>query len=241
MTSALDRIPSAVAVQRTATIRAKNGAFRSHFVGGRVLVTQGVIVIAEHTRRSIVTAVQTLDDFSPSNDPYGEHDFGAVTINDVIFFWKIDYYDRGLQHSSPDPANDAVTCRGLTIMRAEEYRAVKTLGTVFNIVQALPFEFTLPSRLTSSFHRFGPRIAFGNSEKSSNVRRQCIRQPRQKINRCIEITTFDSAYGRSVNASVNSKILLRYTLCGSDFSKIPADTLTMIHRDMATTLPSVNP
>lgn len=121
MASALMQPTNEDAVQKTATIRRKNDAFRSSLVGGRVILTQGVTALAEHDRRTVFSAMRAFDDFSPGNDPYGEHDFGAVTVNERVFFWKIDYYDRDLHNGSPDPADDAVTCRVLTIMRAEEY------------------------------------------------------------------------------------------------------------------------
>ena len=31
--------------------------------------------------------------FDSGNDPYGEHDFGALTVEDKVIFFKIDYYD----------------------------------------------------------------------------------------------------------------------------------------------------
>lgn len=85
------------------------------------MLTQGVITLADEVKKAVLNAVQAFEDFSPTNDPHGEHEFGAVTLNSAAFFWKIDYYDRDLQYGSPDPADDAVTCRVLTIMHAEEY------------------------------------------------------------------------------------------------------------------------
>jgi hypothetical protein len=35
--------------------------------------------------------------------------------------WKIEYYDRELKSGSPDPADESVTTRVLTVMLAEEY------------------------------------------------------------------------------------------------------------------------
>ncbi|ADY67623.1 DUF3768 domain-containing protein [Agrobacterium tumefaciens] len=72
-------------------------------------------------QQAIIVAVQAFDDFSPNNDPYGEHNFGAVTLKDAVFFWKIDYYDLDLQFGSSDPTDDDVTCRVLTVIRADEY------------------------------------------------------------------------------------------------------------------------
>lgn len=120
MASAVKHAPDEVAAQRTATIRTKNDALRLSFAGGRVMLTQRVNALADDVRGALLTAVQAFNDFSSSNDPHGEHDFGAITLNSAVFFWKIDYYDRDLRYGSPDPADDAVTCRVLTIMHAEE-------------------------------------------------------------------------------------------------------------------------
>ncbi|UXS30664.1 DUF3768 domain-containing protein [Agrobacterium tumefaciens] len=121
MGCALKQNISEDAAARAAAIRDKNDAFRKSLSGGRVLLTLGVTNLSDEQRRAIIVAVQTFDDFSPDNDPYGEHDFGAVTLEDAVFFWKLDYYDLDLQFGSSDPADDDVTCRVLTVMRADEY------------------------------------------------------------------------------------------------------------------------
>ena len=56
-----------------------------------------------------------------TNDPYGEHDFGALTVAGVRLLWKIDYYDAGMTGGSPDPADPSVTTRVLTLMLAHEW------------------------------------------------------------------------------------------------------------------------
>ena len=60
-------------------------------------------------------------DFTPDNDPYGEHDFGSLTVARHKAFFKIDYYDQNLDFGSENPADASVTQRVLTIMLAEEY------------------------------------------------------------------------------------------------------------------------
>ncbi|MBW9067127.1 DUF3768 domain-containing protein [Agrobacterium pusense] len=106
---------------QTDRIRELNDIFRTTWLTGRVLLTSGIKSLPDAIQSSIAEAVQTFDDFTPDNDPHGEHDFGAVTIGGHKIFWKIDYYDRTLQYGSEDPANPAVTKRVLTIMLAEEY------------------------------------------------------------------------------------------------------------------------
>ena len=66
-------------------------------------------------------AVRTFSTFSEDNDPWQEHDFGAVEIDGEKVFWKIDYYDLSMMYASPNPANESATVRILTIMLASEY------------------------------------------------------------------------------------------------------------------------
>ncbi|TXM67549.1 DUF3768 domain-containing protein [Methylobacterium sp. WL12] len=111
--------PSRVA--HRARIRALNDDLRCNGEGGRVLVTASVAKLSPALQTSVLTAVATFTTFAFGNDPYGEHDFGAVTVEDEVYFWKIDSYDTDLVGHSPDPADPAVTARVLTIMHATEY------------------------------------------------------------------------------------------------------------------------
>lgn len=65
--------------------------------------------------------VRGFDAFTDDNDPYGEHDFGSFEYAGRTIFWKIDCYDRDLNYGSPDPSDETVTARVLTVMLAEEY------------------------------------------------------------------------------------------------------------------------
>jgi Protein of unknown function (DUF3768) len=89
--------------------------------GCLVMATSGVRSIADERLAALVAVVRDFKDFTPDNDPHGEHDFGAVEHDGVRYFWKIDAYDRSLTFASPDPADSSVTTRVLTIMRADEY------------------------------------------------------------------------------------------------------------------------
>jgi Protein of unknown function (DUF3768) len=102
-------------------IRCLNDRLRSHFIGGQIMVTQGVQVLGPDFRNAVVHAVRSYAEFDCDNDPHGEHDFGAVKVLGQRVFWKIDYYDRALETGSPDPSDPAVTTRVLTILLAEEY------------------------------------------------------------------------------------------------------------------------
>ncbi|WP_245521623.1 DUF3768 domain-containing protein [Rhizobium leguminosarum] len=109
------------AVDKTATIRTLNDAIRRNPTAGRVVITPGVSALPHDQRLALLMAVVGFDDFNAGNDPYNEHDFGAIEQDGDSYFWKIDYYDQDYDMGSPDPANPHVTRRVLTIMRADEY------------------------------------------------------------------------------------------------------------------------
>lgn len=105
-----------------ASIRSLNDRFRADGIGnGTVLITAGVQGEGQPFVVAAMHAVRTFTDFTKDNDPWHEHDFGAVDIDDQKVFWKIDYYDLSMTAASPNPANEAATSRVLTIMLASEY------------------------------------------------------------------------------------------------------------------------
>jgi hypothetical protein len=94
----------------------QNFALAPHHVTRRfkVLFTPGCRSLNDAGFAELVRTVSTFTDFGTDNDPYGEHDFGAVTIAGTRFFWKIDTYDVALTFGSVDPSNPNVTVRVLT-------------------------------------------------------------------------------------------------------------------------------
>ena len=105
----------------TTRIAELNDILRTTFLTGRVLMTEGIRALPDDAQSRIVEAVQTFTAFTPDNDPHGEHDFGAVTIEGEKVFWKIDYYAPDMMHGSDDPSDPKQARRVLTIMLAEEY------------------------------------------------------------------------------------------------------------------------
>jgi hypothetical protein len=106
----------------TVKIRALNDALRAIAAGhGRIYVTAGIAALPMQDQVEIMSRVREFADFTADNDPYGEHDFGSFEYGGKKIFWKIDYYDRELESRSPDPSDESVTTRVLTVMLAEEY------------------------------------------------------------------------------------------------------------------------
>jgi hypothetical protein len=87
----------------------------------KILMTRGIASLSPEAQIIIAAKVRNFDDFTPDNDPYGEHDFGAFTHEGQKIFWKINYYSPDMRHGSEDPSDPAQTVRVLTIMLAEEY------------------------------------------------------------------------------------------------------------------------
>jgi len=103
-------------------IRELNDRLRQHGQGnGSVLVTSGLQDRGGAFVVKAVEAVRSFDTFSRDNDPWGEHDFGAVDIEGEKIFFKIDYYNPDCTAGSENPANEGITHRVLTIMLASEY------------------------------------------------------------------------------------------------------------------------
>src|ERR1700693_3274984 len=104
-----------------AEIRRLNDAFRNSMTGGRVMLTHGVDTLPSDVKAMVIRRVATFSDFTPDNDPHGEHDFGNFTLAGRKFFFKLDAYDAEMQFGSEDPADPSKTTRVLTIMLASEY------------------------------------------------------------------------------------------------------------------------
>jgi uncharacterized protein DUF3768 len=111
-----------MSIDNTTTIAELNDLCRTAMgVAGRIIQTDGIRALSPADQSSIREKVERFDTFTPDNDPYHEHDFGAVEHNGERIFWKIDYYDRTLTKGSEDPSDAAQTTRVLTIMLASEY------------------------------------------------------------------------------------------------------------------------
>jgi Protein of unknown function (DUF3768) len=108
-------------LEKTQRIRVLNDNFRSTFVGGQVVMTQGVNEFPLDVKASVLLTVRSFNEFTGANDPYSGHDFGSFEVAGDTFYWKIDYYDIDCRYGSEDPADPEKTTRVLTIMLASEY------------------------------------------------------------------------------------------------------------------------
>ncbi len=102
-------------------IRAFNDSFRQSLRGGTLVLTAGIVALGAEAQQGIIDAVRAFDDFTPDNDPYGEHDFGSVEVGGERIYFKIDYFDVTRAAHSEDPADPIVTERVMTIMLVSEY------------------------------------------------------------------------------------------------------------------------
>lgn len=102
-------------------IAALNDNFRKTFSGGNVMTSSGIVALGSKRKWEIIKQVKEFNEFDFRNDPYGEHDFGAIYDGNDEIFWKIDYYDKNFEFASEDPSNPEITNRVLTIYLAEEH------------------------------------------------------------------------------------------------------------------------
>ena len=107
---------------KTEAIRSLNDQLRQNLrVGSGAVITTGVAALGDEVVARIFRTIAVYDEFCNANDPYEEHDFGALDVDGHTIFFKIDYYDPTLTCHSSDPADPTVTHRVITIMLAEEY------------------------------------------------------------------------------------------------------------------------
>lgn len=106
--------------QRTGRIRELNDKLRQRHEG-RVLMTPGICELPIGTVARILIAIRDFTNFDQRNDPHREHDFGRVVVDEHEILWKIDYYATDLESGSPDPSDDTITCRVMTVMLGLEY------------------------------------------------------------------------------------------------------------------------
>ena len=128
---------STIKADRSATIARHNDAFRKALktiltpdglVRGRVVVTRSVHDLPEQVYLAAVEKMRIECTFDAGNDPYGEHDFGSLSLTGpgcdqpMTFLWKIDYYaDDSLEWGSNEPERLSATYRVLTLMLPEDY------------------------------------------------------------------------------------------------------------------------
>jgi len=81
---------------KTERIRELNDQLRvqADFTIGQIMLTIGVQSLEDNVRAQVLRAVRDFDDFSPDNDPYQEHDFGSVEVQNEKYFFKIDLYEE---------------------------------------------------------------------------------------------------------------------------------------------------
>ncbi len=109
-----------------AIIAVQNDRFRRSMgddedVKGRLVYTRGICGLGVGDIGRIVATVRVFDDFTPDNDPYGDHSFGAFDYAGARIYWKIALYDVDYLYGSEAPHDPARTRRVLTILFASEY------------------------------------------------------------------------------------------------------------------------
>ncbi len=105
----------------TDLIRQLNDRLRIHGLGGRIMLTSGVLGLDPAKQAAIANAIRTFTDFNEDNDPHGQHDFAVFTVDETEVMFKIDCFDKSLSYLSTDPADESLTIRVMTIMLASEY------------------------------------------------------------------------------------------------------------------------
>ena len=108
-------------LSRSGKIAQLNDHLRRTLSGGTVMLTAAVNGLDPATKAEVLSAVRAFDQFGGDNDPHQEHDMAFFEVKGERFFFKVDYYDNGLEFGSEDPTDPAQTTRVLTIGEASDY------------------------------------------------------------------------------------------------------------------------
>ena len=109
--------------EKRARIRELNDELRRWGTGLNVrAVMAGSLAQADQEFQSkALRAMRNFDAFTPGDDPYGQHDFGAFTVEGRRLIFKIDYYSLDEETGSDHPEDPNVTIRMLSLFFAEDY------------------------------------------------------------------------------------------------------------------------
>lgn len=91
-------------------------------IPGHFVLTPGIAGLPAQDLRLLCEQICTFDDFTPGNDPYGEHDFGMLRFNGDKVYWKFDYFSGAdCNFGTEHPDDPKRSYRVMTVMLAEEY------------------------------------------------------------------------------------------------------------------------
>ncbi|AQT47981.1 DUF3768 domain-containing protein [Bartonella choladocola] len=99
-----------------------NDKLRKHGIGGKIHFTSTFYNLPDDLRSKLLKKIRSFDDFDKDNDPYGQHDFAMVEIEDTKAYFKIDYHNKDdVNFGSADPSNPEITHRIMTIGLMSDY------------------------------------------------------------------------------------------------------------------------
>lgn len=116
-------------VHEARLIAQQNDAFRTSLgrnpaLAGQIVRTASLSVFGPVALFEIVERVRNFAQFTPNNDPYGQHDYGTFVIDvdgsPQTICWRIDLYDTAYEWGSAAPSDPERTRRVLTIMLPED-------------------------------------------------------------------------------------------------------------------------
>jgi len=103
---------------RAGSERELNDVLRQTFVGGRVLISPGVLALPPEDNAKVLERIRDFTAFNDEKVP--DHDFGSFELAGIVYCFELECVSR-TQYSSNEPAHIGKGTRVLTIMRADEY------------------------------------------------------------------------------------------------------------------------